>query len=354
MNTLTVTGARAAPSHLRVVLAFGAIYLFWGGTFLAIRVAVLQIPPCFTAGVRFLVAGSILYVVMRLRGQPPPSWLQWRNLALISFFMFVATYGPLFWAERYVSSSMTAIIEATLPLTAIVLEVFVFRTQALQWRVLVGVVTGFSGVALLMCNNAPQQLALIPSLVILAAGVSWSLGAVLSGRLQLHPSRVVTAGAEMMIAGAVLLVWSAATGELQPLPHMTPSAALALGYLIVFGSLFAFTAYVWLLGQFSVTRVSSHAYVNPVIALALGYFAAGEIVTVRSVVASILVVGSVFLILARDSGSRMIGARRQVKPLLQPPADRGDPLGVESEPVHAPDVACVLDLDAPIHDHGQA
>ena len=305
MNALVVSSARISRWDPRVALSFGAIYLFWGGTFLAIRVAVLQIPPCFTAGVRFFVAGSILYAVMRLRGQPRPSRLEWRNLALVSFCMFVATYGPLFWAERYVSSSMTAIIEATLPLTAIILEVFIFRTQALQWRVLVGVITGFAGVALLMFHNDRQQLARLPSLAILAAGVAWSLGAVLSGRLKLHPSRVLTAGAEMMIAGVVLLAWSAVSGELIPLPHMTLSAALALLYLIVFGSLIAFTCYVWLLARFSVTRVSSHAYINPVIALALGYFAAGEIVTTRSVVASVLVVGSVLLILARDRDIEM-------------------------------------------------
>jgi drug/metabolite transporter (DMT)-like permease len=310
MNGLAVTQTRAAPWDLRVVGAFAAIYLLWGGTFLAIRVAVLQIPPCFTAGVRFFIAGSILYVVMRWRGEPRPSRLQWRNLSLISCCMFVATYGPLFWAERYVSSSMTAVIEATLPLTAIILEVLVFRSQVLQWRVLVGVLTGFGGVALLMFNNEQQHLARWPSLVILGAGVAWSLGAVLSGRLQLHPSRVLTAGAEMMIAGVVLLAWSAAAGELKPLPQITLSAGLALLYLIIFGSVIAFSAYVWLLGRFSVTRVSSHAYVNPVIALALGYFAAGEVITARSVVASVLVVASVFLILARDPGSRGIVARR--------------------------------------------
>jgi drug/metabolite transporter (DMT)-like permease len=305
MSELVVTNTRTTQWDPRVVLGFGAIYLFWGGTFLAIRVAVLQIPPCFTAGVRFVVAGSILYAVMRLRGQARPSWLEWRNLALVSFCMFVATYGPLFWAERYVTSSMTAIIEATLPLTAIILEVFVFRTQILQWRVLVGVITGFVGVALLMFHNDQQQLARVPTLVILAAGVAWSLGAVLSGRLKLHPSRVLTAGAEMTIAGVVLLAWSAVSGELNPLPRITLSAALALLYLIVFGSLIAFTAYVWLLARFSVTRVSSHAYVNPIIALGLGYFAAGEIITVRSVIAAVLVVGSVLLILARDPDPRM-------------------------------------------------
>src|ERR1700759_1085685 len=117
-------------SRTREVLAFAAIYLIWGGTFLAIRVAVLEVPPFLVAGVRFFLAGGALYAFMRLRGTSAPSALQWRNLGIVGVLMFVLTYGPLFWAEQYVSSSMTAIIEATLPITTIVLEVLVFRTQA--------------------------------------------------------------------------------------------------------------------------------------------------------------------------------------------------------------------------------
>jgi drug/metabolite transporter (DMT)-like permease len=285
----------------REILAFAAIYVLWGATFLAIRIAVLQIPPFFTAGTRFFVAGTLLYAFMRIRGRPAPSSREWRNLAVIGLCMFVATYGPLFWAAQYVSSSMIAIIEATLPITTIVLEVFVFRTQPLRWRLAIGVATGFAGVALLVVHNDQQHLPLVPSAVILAAGIAWSFGAVISGRLQLPASRPLTAGAEMMIGGAVLLCLSAVTGEMHPLPHITVQALGALAFLIVFGSLIAYTAYVWLLGRFSATRVSSHAYVNPVVAMTLGYFAAGDTLTLRSIIASSLIVASVFLILARES-----------------------------------------------------
>ncbi len=313
MNDLKVI-AESAPKRIdtRVVLAFVAIYVLWGATFLAIRVAVLQIPPFFTAGIRFFVAGTLLYGFMRLRGHPAPPLVEWRNLALIGLCMFVATYGPLFWAEQYVSSSMTAIIQATLPITTITLEVFVFRTQSLQRRTAVGVAAGFSGVALLMFDNAHQHLARLPCCVILAAGTAWSLGAVLSGKLPLPRSRPLTAGAEMMLGGAVLLGMSAAAGELHSVPHLSVSSTLALLYLIIFGSLIAYTAYVWLLGRFSATRVSSHAYVNPVVALALGYLAADEVVTLRSLIASLLIVASVFLILARDP--QKTRAVREVEP----------------------------------------
>jgi drug/metabolite transporter (DMT)-like permease len=287
-----------------VVAAFAAIYVLWGATFLAIRIAVLQIPPFFTAGLRFCTAGAVLYAFMRLRKVSAPTRIQWRNLAVIGFCMFVATYGPLFWAEQYVSSSVTSVIEATLPITTIALEVLVFRRQAFQWRLLAAVLIGFSGVAVLLFNNQGQQIPLGPSVVILGAGVAWSLGAVLQGQLDLPASRPLVAGSEMMLGGAVLLALSATTGELHPIPHFTPSAALALLYLIVGGSLIAYTAYVWLLGRMSATRVASHAYVNPLVAVCLGYFLAGESITGRTVVASGLIILSVFLILSKREANQ--------------------------------------------------
>src|SRR5215472_6114234 len=132
METLAVIDERRLD--LRVVLAFFAIYFLWGATFLAIRVAVLEIPPFFTAGLRFFTAGVLLYLFMRWSGQPRPTLPQWRGLTVIALCMFVLTYGPLFWASQYVPSSVTAVIEATLPVIAMVLEVFVFRRQPFRWR----------------------------------------------------------------------------------------------------------------------------------------------------------------------------------------------------------------------------
>ncbi len=289
---------RGRHDRIRMVLAFAAIYILWGATFLAIRIAVLQIPPFFTAGLRFFIAGTLLHVFMRLRGVPNPTLVQWRNLGLIGFCMFVATYGPLFWAEQFVSSSITSVIEATLPITTITLEVFVFRRQRLRWRLLGSVTLGFLGVVALLLNNHEQYAPAVPCLVILGAGVAWSLGAVLTGQVALPQSRPLTAGTEMMLGGAVLLILSAVTGELRTPPRLTPSSLVALAYLIVGGSLVAYTAYVWLLGRMSATRVASHAYVNPLVAIALGYFAAGEEVSVRTLVASSLILGSVYLILS--------------------------------------------------------
>jgi drug/metabolite transporter (DMT)-like permease len=300
MEVTQVTQARpAAASGLdpRELLAFAAIYLLWGATFLAIRIAVVEIPPFFTAGVRFLTAGALLYAFMRLRGQPAPDGAEWRGIALTALFLFVATYGALFWAEQYVPSGLTSVIEASLPLITIALEVFVFRQQPFRWRMLASVALGFGGIAWLLLRRDAQPFALLPCLVILAGGVAWSLGAVLTRSMPKPASLPLTAGAQMMLGGVVLLALSLGTGELHSTPHVSLRAGLALLYLIVGGSWLGFTAYVWLLTRMPVTRVASHAYVNPLVAVALGYLVAGEELTVRMLLASSLVVASVFLLL---------------------------------------------------------
>jgi len=301
MDSLAVSDdgvwARGRGLDVRMLLAFFAIYFLWGATFLAIRIAVLEIPPFFTAGVRFFIAGGALYTFMRLRGEPAPSPVQWRGIAIIGLCMFVVTYGALFWAEQFVPSGITSVIEATLPLLTMTLEVFVFRQQPFRWRMLASVALGFCGVALLLLKNGEQSFGVFPCLVILAGGTAWSLGAVLTRSMPLPKSLPLTAGAEMMLGGAVLLALSQFTGELHSFPHIPLRAGLAVLYLIVGGSLLGFTAYAWLLARMPATRVASHAYVNPLVAVALGYFVAGEEVTARTILAAALVVGSVFLIL---------------------------------------------------------
>src|SRR5579863_1590918 len=307
---------RGGRLDVRMSLAFAAIYFLWGGTFLAIRIAVLQIPPFFTAGLRFFIAGVVLYVFMRLRGQPGPSAAHWRSIAVTALCMFVVTYGALFWAEQYVPSGITSVIEATLQLTTIAFEVFIFRQQPLRWRMLAAVVLGFCGVAWLLIKNGQQSIAALPCLAILAGGVAWSLGAVLTRSMARPASLPLAAGAQMMLGGAVLLALSQVTGELQPFPHISLRVGFALLYLIVGGSLLGFTAYVWLLARMPATRVASHAYVNPLVAVALVYFAAGEVLTMRMIMASAVVIASVFLILKDPSGpdSRVSSRSRVATP----------------------------------------
>ena len=197
-----ISASRGRRVDMRVLLAFAAIYILWGATFLAIRIAVLEIPPFFSSGVRFLIAGALLYVFMRLRGQPSPSAREWRSIATIALCMFVATYGALFWAEQYVPSGITSVIEATLPITTVALEVFVFRQQPFRWRTLAAVVLGFCGVAWLLIRN-DQPFPGLPCVVILAGGTAWSLGTVLTRSMPRPKSLPLAAGA--VAPGALLL-----------------------------------------------------------------------------------------------------------------------------------------------------
>jgi len=289
-----------APFDIRILLAFFAIYILWGTSFLAIRIAVLEVPPLFAAGTRFFVAGVLLYGFMRWKGQPSPTRVQWRSLAIIGLLMFVAEYGPLFWAEKYVPSGIASVLEATLPLITMLLETLVFRRHRFHWRLLAAILLGFCGVGALLLPNGQQHFGILPCLAILAGATAWSLGAVLNRSLVLPESKPLTSGAAMVLGGGMLLVLSACFGELHPLPHVSLRAASALLYLIICGSLLGFTAFVWLLARMPATRVSSHAYVNPVVAVALGYFVAGEVVTTRTLIGTALVLASVVLILRRE------------------------------------------------------
>ena len=300
MAATTVSPVRQKSGFdIRVFLAFAAIYVLWGSTYLAIRIAVQQVPPLFAAGSRFFLAGTLLYAAMRFWGRPRPSGKEWGSLVAIGSLMFVITYGAVFWAEQYVPSGFTSVLEATLPLITIALEVFVFRQQRFRWSLLVAIVVGFVGVLLLLMHNA-QHVALLPCVAILGGGTAWSLGAVLTRALPLPKSKGITAGAEMLFGGAILLILSALTGEMHPFPHVSAKAVGALLYLVIVGSLVGFSAFVWLLGRMPATRVASHAYINPVVAVALGYFFAGEVVTVRMLCGTALIVASVALILIKD------------------------------------------------------
>ncbi len=233
MSALTVTKKETSQRFdVRVLAAFFAIYVIWGSTFLAIRITVVLIPPWFSAGVRFFAAGVILYAFCRLRGAKSPSWREWRSLAILGVLMFALTYGALFWGEQYVTSGVTSVLEATLPLITVLLEVFVLRHQRFRWRVLLAVIVGFCGVAVMVLKSGGQAIPVYPCLVILAGSIAWSLGSVLTRSLPLPKSRPLTAGAEMMLGGGMLLVLSAVSGELHPFPVVPPKALFALIYLI--------------------------------------------------------------------------------------------------------------------------
>jgi drug/metabolite transporter (DMT)-like permease len=303
MSLSTVTNPEPALTagsfKVRMILAFFCIYFLWGTTFLAIRIAVEELPPLFAAGARFLIAGVVLLGFTLMKGETRPSARQWRNLLVLCLLMFVAEYGPLFWAEKYVPSGIVSVLAATIPIITLVLEMLVLRKQTWNFRLAGATVLGFAGVGVLLLPGGQQRFPLVPCLAILCGCTTWSLGSVLSRSMDLPKARTVTSGATMMLGGAILLLLSAGFGELHSVPHVSLRAAMALLYLIVFGSLLAFTAFVWLLAHMPATRVASHAYVNPIVAVALGYFLAAEPVTMRTLGGTALVLISVFMILRK-------------------------------------------------------
>ncbi len=278
------------------MLAFLAIYVLWGSTYLAIRVAVATVPPLFAAGVRFLIAGTILFLWARMRGHPGPTRHEWRNVTILGALMFLLTYSVLFWAEQTIPSGVASVLVATVPLWTALLEMFVFKGEPRRWTTFAAIVLGLVGVAVLSFDPRGGGIDLLACLVVTASQVSWSLGTALTTRMRLPKGHLVSAGGQMMTGGAMILACSIAFGEVPPLPDISLRAAEAIAYLIVAGAI-AFTAYGWLLGHASATKITSFAYVNPVVALAIGHQFGGETIGARTIVGVVLVLASTIALL---------------------------------------------------------
>ncbi|HVP47461.1 MAG TPA: EamA family transporter, partial [Bryobacteraceae bacterium] len=191
--------ARTQSFRIRVIMAFFAIYFLWGTTFLAIRIAVEEMPPVFAAGARFFTAGVVLFGFLALKGETKPTAAQWRNLALMGLLMFVAEYAPLFWAEKYVPSGVVSVLAATIPILTMIAEALVVRRDRMRPMLVAATLLGFGGVAVLVWPGAQQHFGVIPCLAVLAGSIGWALGSVLSRSLDLPRARPVTAGATMML-----------------------------------------------------------------------------------------------------------------------------------------------------------
>ncbi len=285
-------------ARVPTILAFAAIYLIWGSTYLAIRIAVATVPPLFAAGTRFFFAGALLLIWALARGGAMPSRREWRNLAIQGVLLFLVAYGGVFWAERTMPSGVTSVLVATIPIWTAVLQICVLRKESFRWPLAGGILLGLAGVAVLAFDPS-ASLTLIPCLAVLVSEVSWSTGTVLSKILILPKNMLINSGAQMLLGGCMLLICSGLFGELRPLPHVSLRAGLAIFYLAVAGSIVAFTAYIWLLHRMRATAVTSYAYVNPVVALLLGHWFGNEALGVRTVFGAALVLLSV-LAVTRD------------------------------------------------------
>lgn len=260
-----------APRGLLVAAALCAVYLVWGSTYLGILIALEGYPPLLMAGLRFVAAGALMYAVLRLRGVPPPTPDQWRSLLVMGICLLLLGNGLVCVAEQEVSSGLAAVAVASVPLwIGLFSSLRGLRSTRMEWA---GLAIGFVGVLWLFAGSS---LAATPRglVALLIAPVAWAFGSVWSRGREL-PAPFMSAAAQMLAGGAVLLAVGLALGErLDAVPP--PRATLALVYLMVFGSILAFSAYIWLLQHVRPALAGSYAYVNPVIAVALGALFAGE------------------------------------------------------------------------------
>jgi drug/metabolite transporter (DMT)-like permease len=290
-----------APSRWKTLVAFAIIYFVWGSTFLAIRISVREIPPLLCAAIRFFIAGAILCAWTLSRREPIPTRRQWLSLVLIALLIFVGDYGFLFWAEQRVPSGIAAVVMATIPAFMALSEIVMLRTQRLTLRLALALLIGLAGVAILVSRGlnlggAPIDAAGAAGLIF--ASITWSVGSILTRKLPLPSSKVVSSGAQMLAGGILLAVTASLFGEFHHFHPATVSRAawLALAYLIIAGSIMGFTAYLWLIHHQSPTKVGTYAYVNPVVAVLIGYFLAGEPLGARTILGTVFILISIAVI----------------------------------------------------------
>ena len=305
-----------AASHRptwKVLLAFAIIYFVWGSTFLAIRVGVREVPPFLLAAMRFLIAGAVLFGWTVARGERSPNGRQWASVALLAVLIFVLDYGLLFWAEQRIPSGIAAVMMATIPAFMAVSEIVFLRTQKLTLRLALALLIGIGGVTVLLSrslNLDGTPIDSVGAVALIVASMSWSVASALMRKLPLPASKVMSSGAQMFAGGVFLSLTSVGLGEFRNFHPSSVSlgAWLSLLYLIVAGSITGFTAYVWLLDHESPTKVGTYAYVNPVVAVLVGYFLEGEALNLRTILGSLFVLISVVVITTTRAGKPVAGA----------------------------------------------
>jgi len=297
------------PPSAAIWAAMISVYIIWGSTYLAIRFAIETLPPFLMAGIRFLIAGAILYVVRRIRGDAKPSREEWGSAAIIGILLLVGGNGGVVWAEQWVVSGVTALLVGTAPLWMILIDALHPGGRRPSRWAIGGLVLGFVGIGVLIgppqTANHGGNVDLVGAVVLILASLSWAIGSLYSRQASLPISPLLGTGMEMLAGGAGLLLLGILTGEIGQLNLVAIStrSLLGWGYLIVFGSWVGLTSYTWLLRTAPTPWVSTYAYVNPIVAVFLGYFLAAEPLTLQTLIAAAIVVGSVALITTSQQSS---------------------------------------------------
>ncbi|HMJ66399.1 MAG TPA: EamA family transporter [Candidatus Binatia bacterium] len=315
---MKTTQISKTPTSL-VVLAFAAIYIIWGSTYLAIRVAVETLPPFLAGGCRFFAAGGLMFVFLRWKGFAIPTSSQWRHAAITGTLLLVGGNGLVMWAERTVPSGLTALIIALAPVWFALLEWLRPGGARPQLKTVAGIIIGFVGVTMLITPRGGTTLApgyWVGPFGLMLAGISWAAGSLYSKHNTNDASPWMNSAAQMICGGAGLLVVGFLLGEpfRTEWSRVTSRSLAALAYLTVVGSWVGFSAYVWLLSVSTPTRVSTYAYVNPVIAVFLGWALLHEVVTVQMIWGTVVIVAGVVTITVPGAAAEPLlrRARRQL------------------------------------------
>jgi drug/metabolite transporter (DMT)-like permease len=301
MSSATIVfPVQRSPSRWALWGSFAVIYLVWGSTFLGIRVAVETLPPLSMAAVRFLISGSIL-MAASARVRPRPTWLQWRNAAIVGAFFFLGNHGLMSNAARFIPSSLACLIISTEVPVIAVLSSLLLPNQPLTRRSLFGAALGLVGVLCLFVGKGGDEgtTHLLACAAVVGASLCWSFGAVLSQRLQFPPDAVLRAGMQMSCGGVLLSLASLLRGEPAAieLEAFSSRSLGALAYLIVFGSVLAFACYSYLLKNVRAEAVATHVFVNPLVAVAVGVWLGGEQLRPAHLVSGLFILASVFVII---------------------------------------------------------
>lgn len=298
-----------SPARWKLILAFAAIYFVWGSNYLAIRVAVETIPPFLLGSGRFFVAGVVLILWAWRQGDPFPTRANWTAGAITGGLLFALSTGGLMWASQFVPSSITAVMNALIPMWMILIAWLWTGTERSGWSMIAGIALGFVGILFLVVpdgGDSAAELHLTGMFTVMITPIVWAFGTVYAQRAALPQSPLMSTGIQLFAGGALLFPFSLISGELaqfQP-SQVAPIAIVLFLYLLIAGSLVSFTAYVWLTQVSTPARISTYAYVNPVVALVLGATLGEESLTLWSVLGALIILGSVVIITTAQSQGR--------------------------------------------------